>query len=62
MGQNVATTWTFDREPMDKDKPEFRRHIKAWFDEVSAELFVKAFSKLKQPKTHAKLINLTLNK
>lgn len=34
VGQNVATTWSFHRTPPSKDKPEFRRHVMAWFDEV----------------------------
>ena len=43
VGQNVATTWTFDREPRGRDKPEFRRHIKAWFDEVCYSPHHKTF-------------------
>ena len=34
VGQNVATTWSFDQESLTKDSPEFKRHIRAWFDEV----------------------------
>ncbi|XP_023334482.1 venom allergen 5 [Eurytemora carolleeae] len=34
VGQNVATTWNFDQESLTKDSPEFKRHIRAWFDEV----------------------------
>jgi len=34
VGQNVATTWTFNRVPPTKDRPQWRRHIMAWFDEV----------------------------
>ena len=35
MGQNVATTWSYNRMPPNKDKPEFARHVMGWFDEVS---------------------------
>jgi hypothetical protein len=28
VGQNVATTWSFEKEAPNKDSPEFRRHIK----------------------------------
>ena len=34
VGQNVATTWSYQRMPPIKDKPEFERHIMGWFDEV----------------------------
>ena len=34
VGQNVATTWTFQRMPHNNDSPEFKRHIRGWFDEV----------------------------
>ena len=34
VGQNVATTWTLDREPPTRHLPEFARHINAWFEEV----------------------------
>jgi hypothetical protein len=32
-GQNVAVTWSRNQEPPSKDKPEFPRLIRAWFDE-----------------------------
>jgi len=34
VGQNVATTWSYQRMPPNKDKPEFKRHVMGWFDEV----------------------------
>ena len=34
VGQNVATTWSYNRMPPNKDKPEFERHVEGWFDEV----------------------------
>jgi len=34
VGQNVATTWSFEKEPPTKDAPEFKRHIQGWFNEV----------------------------
>ena len=38
VGQNVATTWTFQRMPPNKDTPEYKRHIMGWFDEVLGKL------------------------
>ena len=35
VGQNVATTWSYNRMPPNKDKPEFGRHVMGWFDEVT---------------------------
>ena len=35
VGQNVATTWSYNRMPPNKDKPEFARHVMGWFDEVT---------------------------
>ena len=35
VGQNVATTWSYNRMPPSKDKPEFKRHVMGWFDEVA---------------------------
>ena len=35
VGQNVATTWSYSRTPPSKDKPEFKRHVMGWFDEVT---------------------------
>ena len=35
VGQNVATTWSYNRTPPSKDKPEFGRHVMGWFDEVT---------------------------
>ena len=34
VGQNVAATWSFGRQPPKKDRPEFSRHVRGWFDEV----------------------------
>ncbi|CAG0909473.1 unnamed protein product [Darwinula stevensoni] len=34
VGQNVAATWTFNREPRMGRSPQWMRHIDAWFMEV----------------------------
>lgn len=35
VGQNVATTWTYDRPSPVGEEPEFKRQIEAWFNEVT---------------------------
>ncbi|XP_066960890.1 venom allergen 5.01-like [Macrobrachium rosenbergii] len=39
VGQNVAATWTFDRDV--GDTPDFAKQIEAWFDEVNQYGFQK---------------------
>jgi hypothetical protein len=43
VGQNVATTWSFEKEAPNKDSPEFRRHIKGESTKVCSLLIKQAF-------------------
>ena len=40
VGRNVATTWSYNRMPPSKDKPEFVRLVMGWFDEVIRYLYI----------------------
>ena len=54
VGQNVATTWTFEKEAPSKDSPEFKRHIKGKSRAPNFKRHVEGKSRAHQFKRHIK--------